>query len=81
MPAESTMHRVFCQNLRSLRAAGKLTQEAMAERLGMTQPQYAKIENGSNVPSLLTVERITVALGVSVAELLGSLRPQKQLSA
>ncbi len=81
MPAETTMHRVFCQNLRSMRAAGSLTQEAMADRLGMTQPQYAKIENGSHVPSLVTVERITIALGVSVAELLGSAHPMKQRSA
>lgn len=81
MPAESTMHRVFCQNLRSLRIGGGLTQGAMADRLGMTQPQYAKIENGTNVPSLHTIERITVSLGVSAGELLGTLRPEKQLSA
>lgn len=70
MPANSTLHRVFCQNLRAIRKAKSLTQEQMAERLGMTQSQYAKIETGSNVPILTMVERISVALGVTVSDLL-----------
>jgi len=72
MPANSTLHRVFCQNLRSIRKAKGLTQEQMADRLNMTQSQYAKIETGANVPILTMVERISVALGVAVTDLLGN---------
>lgn len=72
MPVDSTLLRIFCQNLRSIRRSNGITQIIMAERLGVSQSQYAGIEAGKNAPTLTTVERCANALGVPVGELLGA---------
>lgn len=72
MALESTLHRVFCQKLRSTRKAKGLTQVEMAERMGMTQSAYSDLENGRFCPSLSVVERAATALSQLPEDLLSS---------
>jgi len=52
------------------RARAQLSQEALADRAGVSRPTISRIERGAEGDvSLETVERIADALGVSVAEL------------
>lgn len=44
----------------------------LAELVGITQPNMSNIANGKTSPSLDLLERIAVALGVSVPELFAS---------
>lgn len=41
-----------------------ISQTELAERIGMKQPQLAKIENMSSIPSLSTLDRYAKGLGL-----------------
>lgn len=56
---------------REARRALKLTQEDAAERIGISAEFYARIERGNALPSVPTLVRISMALGVSPDTLLG----------
>lgn len=43
-----------------------LTQAQVAERAGITQAQVARLENSSSVPSIETVMKVAIALGMTV---------------
>jgi len=49
-----------------IRKHRKLTQRALADRTGIKQPQIARIERGSHVPSVTTLARLADALGMSI---------------
>ena len=61
---------VFTANLRRLREERGLSQEAVGDRAGMTQSQYARIERGDVDPTLKTLKRLATALDLAVSELL-----------
>jgi transcriptional regulator with XRE-family HTH domain len=46
------------------RAEHRLTQTALAQRLGMRQPAVARLEAGDHNPSFRTLIRLAAALGV-----------------
>jgi transcriptional regulator with XRE-family HTH domain len=50
-----------------------LTQAELAEKLHLVPEVYGRIERGSLIPSILTVWRLSIALGVSSDVLLGVL--------
>lgn len=52
-----------------LRNERGFTQEALAERLGMQAPNYAKIEQGRANATLTTLARVAKGLGVDIAAL------------
>ena len=59
------------RRLRDLREAHDLTQKAVADRLGMHQPQYFRYEQGyRDVPTDILI-RLSEMYGVSVDYLLG----------
>jgi transcriptional regulator with XRE-family HTH domain len=60
---------VFTANLRRLREERGLSQEAVGDRAGMTQSQYARIERGDVDPTLKTLKRLATALDVTVSDL------------
>ncbi len=68
--ATSEEHAEFCERVRKRRKELGLTQTEMAERLGMTQPSYAQIEQGRREPGLAALYRVAAALQVSIHELL-----------
>jgi len=59
--------RVFSEALKEARAGAGLTQEALAERSGLTKQAVSFLEQGRRQPSWETVRQLARALGVSVA--------------
>lgn len=57
-------------NVWALREAAGLTQAELANRAGMKQPRIADIERDASNPTLETISRIALALGVSADQLL-----------
>jgi transcriptional regulator with XRE-family HTH domain len=70
MAKDSTLHRVFIQNVVRRRDELGLTQGDMAERLNMSRPGYNQIERGVRCPSLDVVERVATALETTGSDLL-----------
>lgn len=60
---------------RQARKALELTQEDIAERIGVSVEFYARIERGTSLPSIVTFARIASALGASGDMLLGRHQP------
>lgn len=65
------------RRIQLLRVQRGLTQEAPCERAAISLDAVSRIEGGSRVPTLDTVERIAAALDVSVEELLRSQPPPR----
>lgn len=59
----------LAQAIRELRAEQDLTQESLAHRAGITVGHLSKIERGLANPGWSTVEAISGALGVKMAEI------------
>lgn len=66
---------VFGQNVRRLRQARGLSQEALASRAGMDRSYLGSVERGKRNISLQGMVTIARALDVSVSELVASLPP------
>ncbi len=57
------------QRIQYLRKEKKLTQEGLAELVGIDQKNISKIENGNNYPAAETLTAIANALDVDIYEL------------
>lgn len=57
---------IFAQRLRQLRRANGLTQQKLAECLGLQRSTYAYYESGKTTPSFDTLRKIALVYGVSV---------------
>jgi transcriptional regulator with XRE-family HTH domain len=68
--AEVDPPHVLASNVYRLRKDRGLTQEQLAEAVGVRQPRIAEVERGDANPRLLTLARLAFALGVPVAALL-----------
>lgn len=62
--------RRLASNLKRLREAQDLTQQELADKIGIDQKQISRIERKQTSPSLATVSRVARALGVDVTDLL-----------
>ncbi|WP_353099650.1 helix-turn-helix transcriptional regulator [Myroides odoratus] len=58
------------EKIRNIRELKNLTQEYVADKLGMTQAGYSKIESGATKLSYSKIESISKILDVEVEELL-----------
>lgn len=73
--------------IRSVRKESGLTQEQLAERLGVSQRSVSRWETGRTMPDYSLLPALCEALGINVAELLGAERiagdsvPKKQVTA
>jgi transcriptional regulator with XRE-family HTH domain len=67
---EGDLQRRLGHNLRTLRRAKELSQEAFADALGIHRTYMGGLERGERNVTLKTVERIAAALGVDPADLL-----------
>lgn len=56
------------QRIRRLRKSKKLTLEALAQATDLSQPFISQIERDIKAPSIETLSRICIALGVTLAE-------------
>ena len=59
------------QNIRDFRKKNNLTQENLAERLGVTYQSISRWENGTTYPDLELIPAIAEILTVTVDELFG----------
>jgi transcriptional regulator with XRE-family HTH domain len=59
------------QNVRRLREAKGLSQEAYAEEAGIHRTYVSDIERGKRNPTITVVEKLAIPLGVSAGALLG----------
>ena len=60
---------LFGKNLRKFRRRKDLTQEKLAEVLGVSVEFVSNMERGVNAPSFETIEKITNAFDLSAAQL------------
>lgn len=64
------MEQTFGGRLRGYRKGKHLTQQELAERIGVSDKTVSRWESGRGLPDLALLEPLGAALGVSVAELL-----------
>lgn len=55
------------EEARSLRTERRLSQQDLAERMGVAQSVIARLESGEAEPGLSTLDRVAQALGVELA--------------
>jgi transcriptional regulator with XRE-family HTH domain len=67
---KKTLVELFALNFAKLRAERKLTQQKLAEEMGMSVSYVSMLERGERTPPLSTLEKIGQALGVDPLELL-----------
>jgi transcriptional regulator with XRE-family HTH domain len=60
----------FMMQLKKLRAARGMTQEALAEKAGISRTYIARLELGQQDPTLGTLEKLAKALRVMPGKLL-----------
>lgn len=63
--------RIFQKTLLEQRKANNLTQQAVADYLGIKQPSYIRYENGQAEPTLANLVKLADLFNVSVDYLLG----------
>lgn len=68
---EGDLQRTVGHNLRRYRQERGLSQEAFAELVGVHRTYMGGLERGERNLTLRSTERIAIALGVEVLELLG----------
>ena len=66
------------ENIRAFRKKNDLTQEALADRLGVTYQSISRWENGTTYPDLELLPAISEILSVTVDELLGMPQIEKE---
>lgn len=66
------------ENIRSFRKKNDLTQEALADRLGVTYQSISRWENGTTYPDLELLPAISEVLNVTVDKLLGMPQIEKE---
>ncbi|MDR3311086.1 MAG: helix-turn-helix domain-containing protein [Oscillospiraceae bacterium] len=62
----------IAENIRRLRSEQNLTQEALADFLGVTAKAVSKWETGENYPDITLLSPIANTLGVTIDELIGN---------
>ncbi|KAF0815308.1 HTH-type transcriptional regulator SutR [Andreprevotia sp. IGB-42] len=63
-------YRSFGQVVRSAREAQAWSQEVLAEKADLNRSYLGEIERGDVVPSLHTMAKVSVALGLNLSELI-----------
>lgn len=69
-PSTGESRQVLARNLRRLRAAKGISQEALADLAGLHRTYVGSMERSERNVSIDNLERLAGALGVRVAELL-----------
>jgi len=65
----SREYKALLQIIREAREASNVSQEKIAENLGITQSQFSKLERGERRIDVLEFHRIAQAIGLSTVEL------------
>ncbi len=67
---------MICENIQVLRKKKNLTQEALAEAVGVTRQTIAKWESGESAPDLALAGRLAESLDVTLDELVEAPREE-----
>ena len=67
---------MICENIQILRKKRNLTQEALAELVGVTRQTIAKWESGESVPDLSLAGKLAAVLDVALDELVEAPREE-----
>lgn len=70
----SSARRVLARNVRRLRQARDLSQEALADAATLRQAQVSEVESGKSNITLDKLQRLANALGVRVTDLFEEVR-------
>ena len=63
------MNELLGKRIRELRVAMNLTQEQLAEKIGISRQKYARIESGSNSITLDILSKLSEIFGITVADI------------
>lgn len=63
------MNGILGDRIRVLRNARNLTQEQVADQIGMSRQKYARIENGVNSITLDTLSKVAAVFDVTVGDI------------
>ena len=66
----ATDYNVICERIRNARNAGKMTQQDLAEELGVSIAFLSRVERGNSQINLKRISQICAILGISEGELL-----------
>ncbi len=69
MVEEKNTLKLFGKRLRELRAKNRITQEKLAEMIGVEQQQICRIETGGCFTTIDNLKKLSVALNVPIDEL------------
>ena len=72
------MNEKFNENLRKARLKKKLTQQRVADLLGVAKSTYCQYETGASEPNILRLKKLAKILGTNIDTLLG-IEPPEQL--
>ncbi len=61
----------LCENIKKYRHINELTQQEIADRLGIDRTTYSKYESGKATPQFNNIIKLSEIYGVSVGELCG----------
>ncbi|MFM1633182.1 helix-turn-helix domain-containing protein [Streptococcus mutans] len=70
---------MFSERLKELRLNANLTQQELANTIGIKQQSYAQYENGKTVPRNKTLEKLADFFGVTTDYLLGKTNIKKEI--
>lgn len=71
---------MLSENIRNLRKQKGYSQETLAQELNVVRQTVSKWEKGYSVPDALMTEKLAELFEVSVGELLGDIKEEKELS-
>lgn len=63
------MNEMLGNRIKALRSAKNLTQEQVADQIGISRQKYARIENGVNSVTLDILSKIAEVLGITVGDI------------
>jgi len=70
MRSNAKLTKVICKRIKNYRSDRGLTQEDLAEKVGVSRVYIGYVEQGRNTPSLEVLEKIAKSLKVDVGDLL-----------
>lgn len=73
-----TLQRDFGKRIKEFRESLFLSQENLAEKIGIHRNSLARIENGNNFVSLETLEQLRLVFGVEYEDLFKFNKPTKE---
>jgi transcriptional regulator with XRE-family HTH domain len=71
------MNEKFNENLRKARIEKKLTQQQVADLLGVAKSTYCQYETGASEPNILRLKKLAKILGTNIDSLLGIEQPEQ----